>query len=78
MESIVWNPWHGCVKYSEGCRYCYVYRRDESVGRDAAQVTRNRDFYLPTAKNRKAPSGESTFVFVSRQRSSPQSAKFSV
>ena len=17
-----WNPWHGCTKYSEGCRYC--------------------------------------------------------
>ena len=23
-----WNPWHGCTKYSEGCRYCYVYRQN--------------------------------------------------
>ena len=28
-----WNPWHGCTKYSEGCRYCYVYRQDEAYGR---------------------------------------------
>ena len=27
-----WNPWHGCTKYSEGCRYCYVYRQDEAYG----------------------------------------------
>ncbi|MBQ9383299.1 MAG: hypothetical protein IJT87_03605 [Ruminiclostridium sp.] len=25
------NPWHGCTKYSEGCRYCYVYRQDEAI-----------------------------------------------
>ncbi|MCK9303605.1 MAG: phage Gp37/Gp68 family protein, partial [Bacteroidales bacterium] len=28
MASSVWNPWHGCTKYSEGCLHCYVYRRD--------------------------------------------------
>ena len=20
-----WNPWHGCIKCSEGCQNCYVY-----------------------------------------------------
>ena len=20
----IWNPWHGCVKYSEGCMNCYI------------------------------------------------------
>ena len=25
---VTWNPWHGCTKYSEGCRHCYVYRRN--------------------------------------------------
>ena len=20
-----WNPWHGCIKCSDGCKYCYVY-----------------------------------------------------
>ena len=32
----IWNPWHGCHKISPGCLNCYVYRRDEAVGRDAS------------------------------------------
>ena len=47
MNSIVWNPWHGCEKYSEGCLNCYVYRRDGSVGRDATRVEKNANFDLP-------------------------------
>ena len=35
QKTIIWNPWHGCRKYSEGCERCYVYRRDESIGKDA-------------------------------------------
>ncbi|MBP5474378.1 MAG: DUF5131 family protein, partial [Bacteroidales bacterium] len=27
-----WNPWHGCTKISQGCKYCYVYRQDEMYG----------------------------------------------
>lgn len=27
-RSVMWNLWHGCHKFSEGCRYCYVYRGD--------------------------------------------------
>ena len=66
MESCVWNPWHGCKKYSEGCQNCYVYRRDESVGRDAMQVTRNGDFSLPVKLRRdgtyKIPAGTEVFA----------------
>lgn len=47
-----WNPWHGCRKISPGCAHCYVYRRDESVGRDASQVYRTRDFELPIRRGR--------------------------
>ena len=25
----IWNPWHGCVKYSEGCMNCYMYVLDK-------------------------------------------------
>ena len=21
----IWNPWHGCVRISEGCANCYMY-----------------------------------------------------
>lgn len=48
----IWNPWHGCHKISPGCANCYVYRRDESVGRDASVVTKTRDYELPLKKNR--------------------------
>lgn len=43
----IWNPWHGCKKYSAGCLHCYVYRRDGSFEKDASVVTKNRDFDLP-------------------------------
>ena len=48
----VWNPWHGCRKISPGCANCYVYRRDESIGRDASQVTVTGDYSLPLKKDR--------------------------
>lgn len=47
-----WNPWHGCHKVSPGCKYCYVYRRDESVGRDASKVYRTKSFDLPIQKKK--------------------------
>ncbi len=48
-----WNPWHGCTKISEGCRNCYVYNRDEQVGRDAAIPVKTATFSLPVQKNRR-------------------------
>ena len=62
----VWNPWHGCTKYSEGCAHCYVYRRDESVGRDASEVVKTQSFSLPLRRGRdgsyKLPDGETCFA----------------
>lgn len=48
----IWNPWHGCYKISPGCANCYVYRRDESIGKDASIVTKTGDYNLPLKKNR--------------------------
>ena len=48
----IWNPWHGCHKISPGCANCYVYRRDESIGKDASVVTKTSDYNLPLKKNR--------------------------
>lgn len=50
---ISWNLWHGCHKKSEGCLNCYVYRRDESIGKDANVVYKTRSFNLPIQRNRK-------------------------
>ena len=49
----IWNPWHGCHKLSPGCANCYVYRRDQSIGKDASVVTKTRDYDLPLRKDRK-------------------------
>ena len=66
--SIVWNPWHGCHKFSPGCAHCYVYRRDESIGKDASQVVKTASFRLPVEKKRdgsyKIPPGESVYAVM--------------
>ena len=65
MKSVIWNPWHGCKKYSEGCLNCYVYRRDFSIGKDASVVYRTGSFYDPVARKRdgeyRIPSGTHLF-----------------
>ncbi|CAK7035902.1 MAG: hypothetical protein BACD_00108 [Bacteroides rodentium] len=48
----IWNPWHGCHKISPGCANCYVYRRDESIGKDASVVAKTGDYNLPLKKKR--------------------------
>ena len=48
----LWNPWHGCVKYSTGCLNCYVYRRDAKYDLDASVVSKNAAFDLPVRKKR--------------------------
>lgn len=58
---ISWNLWHGCHKKSEGCKNCYVYRRDESIGKDSNVIYKTKSFNIPIKKDRKGnykyPSG---------------------
>lgn len=65
-NEFVWNPWHGCIKYSEGCQNCYVYRRDASIGKDASLVVKNAGFDLPIRKKRdgsfKIPDGSTVYA----------------
>lgn len=67
LNDKIWNPWHGCHKYSEGCQNCYAYFLDKRYGRDTNEVVKNKsDFNLPVKKDRngnwKLPSG--SFVRV--------------
>ncbi|MBQ1514390.1 MAG: DUF5131 family protein [Lachnospiraceae bacterium] len=48
----IWNPWHGCRKFSPGCRNCYVYRRDAEFGKDSSIVKKTKQFDLPLKKDR--------------------------
>lgn len=50
---VTWNLWHGCTKYSEGCKHCYVYRGDAKYNRNSSDVKKTKNFNLPIAKNRK-------------------------
>lgn len=51
-QGLEWNPWHGCRKHSEGCLHCYVYRRDEAIGKDSGIVTRTKQFDRPLRRRR--------------------------
>ncbi len=48
----MWNPWHGCRKYSSGCEHCYVFRGDARHGLDAALVYKTRNFDLPVRRKK--------------------------
>lgn len=58
---IIWNPWHGCHKISEGCEHCYMYFLDGKRGFDTAKVFRTENFAMPLQRKRdgsfKYPSG---------------------
>lgn len=36
-----WNPWHGCIKISPGCKFCYMYRDKKRYGQDPKTVIRS-------------------------------------
>ncbi len=36
-----WNPFHGCHKVSEGCKYCYMFRDKERYGQDPNKVVKS-------------------------------------
>ncbi len=59
----IWNPWHGCVKCSEGCANCYMYYLDRTrSGRDGREVYKTSAVRYPLARDRsgayKIKSGE--------------------
>ncbi|MBD5459641.1 MAG: DUF5131 family protein [Lachnospiraceae bacterium] len=59
----IWNPWHGCIKCSEGCQHCYMYFLDRLRDRNGADIYRTKSaFRYPLQKDRsgnyKVKSGE--------------------
>ena len=49
-RTVSWNLWHGCTKVSPGCMHCYMFRQDESVGRDPTIVRKTQAFTLPVSR----------------------------
>jgi protein gp37 len=66
---IIWNPWHGCHKISEGCLHCYMYCLDAKRGIDTSRVFRTKNFGMPLARGRngafRIPAGMELFVGLS-------------
>ena len=49
----IWNPWHGCVKCSEGCQHCYMYFQDRMRGQNGSEIYRTRGgFTYPLQKDK--------------------------
>ena len=54
MSSDIWNPWHGCRKYSEGCDHCYMYYLDNERGKSGGEIYKvktNSDLSIQSSKN---------------------------
>lgn len=46
----MWNPWRGCHKYSEGCKYCYIHKGDAKREVNTDEIVRLDGFYAPIEK----------------------------
>ena len=50
----IWNPWHGCVKCSEGCDNCYMYFLDRMRDRSGGDIYRTKArFDYPLQRDRR-------------------------
>jgi protein gp37 len=49
----MWNPWRGCHKYSEGCKFCYIHKGDSKRGIDTNNIIKTDKFTAPIEKNKK-------------------------
>ncbi len=50
---VMWNPWRGCHKYSEGCKFCYIHKGDAKRNVDTDKIVKMEKFHAPIAKNKK-------------------------
>lgn len=47
---MMWDPWRGCHKYSEGCRFCYIHKGDYKRNVDTNIIEKTAKFYAPIEK----------------------------
>ncbi|MCI8668081.1 MAG: DUF5131 family protein [Lachnospiraceae bacterium] len=65
----MWNPWRGCHKYSEGCKYCYIHKGDYKRGIDTNNIVKTDNFYSLIEKKKsgtyKIKSGQTVYLCFS-------------
>lgn len=42
-----WDPWRGCHRCSEGCRFCYIHKGDAKRGINTNDIVRSDKFNRP-------------------------------
>lgn len=65
----MWNPWRGCHKYSEGCKFCYVHKGDIKRNINTNVIVKTDKFYDPIQKTKKGEykikSGQTVYLCFS-------------
>lgn len=69
----MWNPWRGCHRHSEGCKYCYIHKGDAKRGVDTDHIVQTGKLDVPIAKYQKGarkgeykiPPGETVYLCFS-------------
>lgn len=46
----MWNPWRGCIKCSDGCKYCYIHKGDSKRNVNTNEIVKTKDFNKPVKK----------------------------
>lgn len=49
---MIYNPWRGCKRYSEGCLHCYIHAGDYKRNIDTSNIIQTKDFYKPILRNK--------------------------
>lgn len=47
-----WDPWRGCRRCSDGCKFCYIHKGDAKRGVDTSRITKTDKFYAPIEKKK--------------------------
>ena len=52
--SCIWNPWRGCHRCSEGCKFCYIHKGDAKRGRNTNEIVKSENFYRMVEKKKRS------------------------
>lgn len=50
----LWNPWEGCHKFSDGCKFCYIHKGDAKKGIDTNIIYKTDKFSAPIEKMKRS------------------------
>lgn len=63
-----WNPWRGCRRISEGCKYCFIHEGDKKRKIDTSQIEKTAQFAAPVEKTKtgyRMKGGQTVYVCFS-------------